>query len=140
MVTKGGEKLLYEDLTYQIRSACFEIWKLFGGVFKESVVDRALAKALEKRGLRVENQKKIDIYYGEEKIGTYIPDKVINNCVLLEIKCKPYLTCEDEKQFWLYLKGSPYKLGLLINFGSKKLEIKRRIYDKARKNLPRSSA
>jgi GxxExxY protein len=140
MATKGGEKLLYEDLTYQIRNACFEVWKLFGGVFKESIVDRALAKALVKRGLDVENQKRIDIYYDQEKIGVYIPDKIINSLVLLEIKCKPYLTKEDERQFWLYLKGSSYKLGLLINFGGKKLEIKRRIYDRARKDLPRSSA
>lgn len=132
MATKKGEKLLYEDLTYQIRGACFNVWKEFGGAFKEKVVDRALTEELKGRGLEVESQKAIDIYYKGKKIAIYTPDKIVNNSILLEIKCKPFLTKEDERQFWYYLKGSNYRLGLLINFGSKKLEIKRRIYDKAR--------
>jgi len=133
MPTKGGETILYEDLTYKIRGACFEVWKTFGGVFKEKVIERALVKALIKRGLKVEVQKRINIYFGGELIGIYIPDIIVNELVLLEIKCKPFITYEDERQFWLYLKGSKYRLGLLINFGTKKLEIRRRIYDKARK-------
>jgi len=85
-----------------------------------------------KNGFIVENQKRIDIYYNNKKIGTYIPDKIIDSIILLELKCKPFITREDKKQFWYYLKASSYKLGLLINFGSKNLEIHRRIYDKAR--------
>lgn len=135
MPTKSGEKLLYEDLTYQIRGACFNIWREFGGVFKEKVVDRALTEELKSRGLEVENQKSIDIFYKGKKIASYIPDKIVNDSILLEIKCKPSLTKEDERQFWYYLKGSHYKIGLLINFGSQKLEIKRRIYDKARNSI-----
>jgi len=123
---------LYEKETYLIRGACFKVWKEFGGAFKEKVVDRALEEELKSYGLKVESQKTIDIYYRSKKIACYKPDKIINGSVLLEIKCKPFLTKEDERQFWLYLKGSEYKLGLLINFGPKKLEIKRRIYDKAR--------
>jgi GxxExxY protein len=132
MPTKTGEQLLYEDLTYQIRGACFRIWKEFGGAFKEKVVDRALTEELKSRGFNVENQKRINIYYNGKKIAFYTPDKIVNNLILIEIKSKPFLTKEDERQFWYYLKGSNYKVGLLINFGSKKLEIKRRIYDKAR--------
>ena len=65
-----------------------------------------------------------------------IPDQIVNDIILIEIKCKPFLSREDERQFWHYLKGTDYKLGMLINFGSKKLEIKRRIYDKARERHP----
>lgn len=124
--------LLYEDITYQIRGACFEVWKAFRGGFKEKAVDRALTEEFKERGLEVEDQKRIPIYYKEKKVGEYIPDKIINNKVLLELKSKPYITKEDERQFWLYLKGSGYKLGLLINFGSEKLDIRRRVYDTAR--------
>jgi GxxExxY protein len=123
---------LYAKETYLIRGACFKIWKEFGGAFKEKVVDRALEEELKHLGLKVDSQKSIPIYYRDKKIASYIPDKIVNDKILLEIKCKPFLTKEDERQFWLYLKGSEYKLGLLINFGSKKLEIKRRIYDKGR--------
>lgn len=128
------EDFLYEKESYQIRGACFDVYKAFGGAFKEKIVDRSLTKALEKRDLKVENQKRIDIYFEGEKVGLYIPDKVVNQSIILEIKAKPYLTKQDIDQFWKYLKGSQYKLGFLINFGHK-LEIKRTVYDKVRKPL-----
>ena len=130
------EDFLYQDITYEIRGACFEVYKKFGGAFKEKIVDNALTIALEKRGLDVQDQVRIDVYYEGKKVGTYVPDKIVNDCVLLEIKCKPFLTQQDKKQFWLYLKGSQYKLGLLINFAPKSLEIERRIYDQARQSQP----
>jgi len=128
----NAEEFLYKEQTYKIRGACFKIWREFGGAFKESIIDKALTEELLKNGFIVENQKRIDIYYNNKKIGTYIPDKIIDSIILLELKCKPFITREDKKQFWYYLKASSYKLGLLINFGSKNLEIHRRIYDKAR--------
>ena len=132
-MTKNRVKdFLYEKESYKIRGACFEIYKTFGGAFKEKIVDRALSKALEKQGLEVEEQKRIDIYFKGEKVGTYVPDKIINSSILLEIKVKLFLTRQDIDQFWKYLKGSKYKLGFLINFGPSKLEIKRIVYEKAR--------
>ena len=128
------DDFLYEEESHKIGDACKEIWQQFGSSFKESIIDRALSVALEKRGLTVENQKHIDIHFSGVKVGTYVPDKVINGAILLELKCKPFLVKEDEKQFWRYLKASPYRLGFLINFGTKRLEIKRRIYDLARQD------
>jgi len=132
MAKNKVKDFLYEKESYKIRGACFEVYKTFGGSFKEKVIDRSLTKALEKQGLKVEEQKRIDIYFDGEKVGTYVPDKIINDCVLLEIKAKIFLTKQDIDQFWKYLKGSRYKLGFLINFGPSKLEIKRIVYDKAR--------
>ena len=123
---------LYEKESYEVRGACFEVYKAFGGAFKEKVIDRALTKSLEKRGLKVDEQKRINVYFENEKVGIYVPDKIINDCILLEIKAKPFLTKPDIDQFWKYLRGSKYKLGFLINFGPTKLEIKRIVYDKAR--------
>lgn len=132
---KKVKDFLYEEESYKIRGACFDIWKTFGGAFKESVVDKALTKALEKRDLKVDSQKRIDIYFENEKVGTYVPDKIVNDIILLEIKVKSYLTKQDIEQFWKYLKGSKYKLGFLINFSPTKLKIKRIVYDKARNKL-----
>lgn len=95
--------LLYQDDTKNIISACYEVWKKFGGAFKEKVVDNSLNIALKDKGLEVENQKRIDIYFRGKKVGTYIPDKIINQKILIELKSKPFLTREDIKQFWLYL-------------------------------------
>ncbi|MFA5271044.1 MAG: GxxExxY protein [Candidatus Omnitrophota bacterium] len=109
-------KLLYEEESYQIRGACFEVWNHFGSVFKEGIIQKALAKEFKERKLSVEQQKQINILY------------------------KPVLIHEDKKQFWYYLRGSDYKLGFLVNFGTKKLEIIRRVYDLARTNTVRLSA
>ena len=128
---------LYENESYKIRGACFDVWKNFSGAFKESVVDKALTISLEKRGLKVDEQKRIDIYFENKKVGTYVPDKIVDDCIIIEIKSKQFITKQDIDQFWKYLKGSKYKLGFLINFGPDKLTIKRIVYDTARKNYQR---
>jgi len=117
-----------------IREACSEVWKEFGGAFKESIIDKSLSIALKRKGLIVDDQRRIDISFRDKKVGVYIPDKIVNDVILIELKCKPMLLKEDEKQFWYYLKATNFKVGLLINFGTKKVEILRRIYDKAREN------
>ena len=132
---KKIKDFLYEKESYLIIEACREVWKEFGGAFKEKIVDNALTVALQNKGLTVENQKRINIYFKGVKVGTYTPDKIINKIILIELKCKPFLTREDEKQFWYYLRSSNYKLGFLINFSPVKLEFKRRIYDRARQQL-----
>lgn len=123
---------LYEKETFLIRKACFDVWKQFGSAYKETIIDKALTIEMHKLGLNIEDQKRIDIYYGGKKVGLYVPDKVVNNLIIFELKRKPFLTKQDSNNFWNYLRGSNYKLGLLVNFGDERLEIKRVIYDKAR--------
>ena len=60
------------------------------------------------------------------------PELSYDEKIILEIKYLPILTAKEKRQAWHYLKGSQYKLLLLVNFGGRKLEIKRWIYDKAR--------
>ena len=122
------ENFLYEEESYRIRGACFRVYNALGGGIKEKIIERALTKELITQGMGVENQRRIDIVYNNEKIGVYVPDLVVNNKIIIEIKSKPYLTKEDEKQFWGYLKNSKYKLGFLINFGPSRLLIKRFIH------------
>lgn len=123
---------LYEKESYLIRGACFEVWKEFKGIFKESIIDKALTVALTEKGLKVESQKRIDIHFKDKKVGTYVPDKIVNDAILIELKSKPLLVKQDIEQFWKYLKGSKYKLGFLINFSPTGLVIKRIVFDKAR--------
>lgn len=108
------------------------MWKQFKGMFKESIIDNALTIALEKRKLEVESQRRINIYFEGKVVGTYVPDKVVDKKILIELKSKAYVTDQDLETFWNYLKGSEYKLGFFINFSPTKLEIKRVVYDTAR--------
>jgi len=120
--------LLYEGESYKIRGACFAVFNNLGGGIKEKIIEKALLKELKTLELSTSSQKRIDVIYKGEKVGVYIPDILIEDKIILELKSKPFITKEDEKQFWSYLKGSRFQLGFLINFASKKLEIKRFIH------------
>jgi len=105
-----------------------------GSAFKESAYQKALEKELSKQKLKFKSQPPVNIIYDDEtSIGIYRPDFVVEEKVLVEIKVKPFLTKHDEKQLWYYLKATGYKVAILANFGGKRLEIKRWVYDKARK-------
>jgi len=121
-------ELLYEDESYKIRGACFNVYNALGGGLQEKIIERALVQELLSKGLEVENQSKINILYKGKKIGVYIPDILVNKKIIVEIKSKPFITKEDEKQFWSYLKGSKYKLGFLVVFSPAELIIKRFIH------------
>lgn len=121
-------ELIYEEESYKIRGACFKVYNVFGGGIKEKIIERALTKELALSGMEVKNQVRIDVFYNKEKVGVYIPDLVVDEKIIVEVKSKPFIEKEDEKQFWGYLKGSEYKLGFLVNFGPGKLTIKRFVY------------
>lgn len=61
----------------------------------------------------------------------YVPDFVVDEKIILEIKHLPEITFKEKKQIWYYLKGTDYKLLLLVNFGGREVEIVRWVYDKA---------
>jgi len=130
--TDADRTLLYEDLTYQIRGAAFEVKKQLGLGHKESVYQHALEKELELRGLNFSHEQSIDICYEDQMVGTYRPDFIVENKVMVELKALPEIGKPQVEQLWSYLKGCDYKLALLVNFGSKDLGIKRIVYDSAR--------
>ena len=124
--------LLYEKESYDVRGCIYEIYKKFRNYHKEIIYQNSLIEDLIFKGYKVEKEKRIDIYHRGKKVGTYIPDLVVNDIILIELKYKPSLTMQDRKQFWTYLKGSKYKLGFLVNFGNPNgVEIERRIFTKS---------
>jgi len=142
--------LLYSEESYIIRGVAYDIYKVFRNRHKEKIYQNAFYLGLKHKGLNVEKEKQIKIYYSGEKVGTYTPDFVVNRRIIVELKAKPMVIKEDIKKFWEYLKGSSYKLGFLINFGAPDgVDINRRVYENARlrgssafvpRIVPRSSA
>ncbi len=123
--------LIFEKESYAIRGGCFEVYKQFRNRHKEKVYRRALVIFLKSRGLEIEEEKQIPIYFMGEKVGLYIPDIVVNKSIFLELKCKPFVSKDDINQFWYYLKVTDFILGFLINFGSSSgVEIFRRVHSK----------
>jgi len=123
---------LYEDLTYKIRGALFEVYNQVGPGFKESIYHNALATEFQLTGIHFENKKRLPIFYKDEQVGIYEPDFVVEDKVLIEVKAVPEMPAIYETQLFYYLRGTDLKLGFLVNFGGDKLDIRRRIYDQAR--------
>ncbi|PIZ44593.1 ATP-dependent DNA helicase RecG [Candidatus Wolfebacteria bacterium CG_4_10_14_0_2_um_filter_39_18] len=125
---KKDSKLLYEDITYKIRGAAFDVKKQLGLGQKESIYQKALEEEFIKRELSYEKEKQIDIKYDDKKIGTYRPDFIVEGKIILEIKALPYIGKFEKQQVWHYLKSADYVLALLVNFGKEDVEIERIIY------------
>lgn len=121
--------LKYEKLSFAIRGVFFEIYNTLGPGFKESVYHSALAKEFKRQGIPFKEKDRIAIFYKNEKVGIYEPDFIVDDKILIEIKAAPSLVKLFELQLHYYLKGTHYKLGFLVNFGSDKIQIKRRIQD-----------
>jgi GxxExxY protein len=115
-------------LTGRIIAAAHEVHHTLGPGFEEVGYQRALAKELPAQGLEYDREVWIDILYKGEKVGRKRVDFIIGDDsgdVLVEIKAKAALEDVDVVQALSYLKASGYRVGLLLSFGSKKLQIKR---------------
>lgn len=125
--------LLYSDLSYKVRGCVFKVYNTLGFGHKESVYHKALAMEFKKNNVVYKEEVSIDVVYENEKVGIYRPDFIIDSKILIEIKAVEFMSKDPEIQMTYYLKGTNYKLGLLINFRSNKLDIRRRIWSKSAK-------
>lgn len=117
-----------EKLTYSIRGAMFEVYNTLGGGFLESVYQEALGIELERKGIRFEKEKHIYIQYKNKVLNKYfIADYLCEDEVLIEIKAVSELLKEHEAQILNYLKATDLRLGILVNFGPRKIDIRRYI-------------
>ena len=122
------EKWLYKDLTQDIIGAAMEVHRELGSGFLEYVYEEALFYELNLRDMHFYRQKELDVYYKDLLIPRkYKPDFVIEDKVIVEIKAISSLTEVEEAQLFNYLKATKMRVGLLLNFGKKSLEVKRRI-------------
>ncbi len=121
------EKYQYSDLTSNIINCFYKVYNELGYGFLEKVYENALKIELESKGLMVEKQKPIAVYYKEHLVGEYFADLIVENKVILELKAAETLCEEHEYQLINYLKATEIEVGLLLNFG-KKPQISRKIF------------
>jgi GxxExxY protein len=115
-------------LTAKVLAAAHEVHRVLGPGFEEVVYQRALAKEFLAHEVECAREVWIDVTYKGEKVGRKRVDFVVGDesgDVMVEIKAKSALEGVDFVQALSYLRASGYKVGLLINFGGKRLEVKR---------------
>lgn len=121
------EQYPHHELTHEIIAAAFEVHGELGGGFLEKVYERALALELAKRGLNVKTQIAIAVQYKGEPVGDYYADLLVNRLVLCEIKAADSLSTAHQAQLLHYLKSTGTKVGLLLNFGPNRVNVKRMV-------------
>lgn len=115
----------YAGISEVIIGCCFEIIKELGAGFLENVYKNALFIAMKQKGLKVLAEQPFDVMFRNNRVGKYVADLVVENVVIVELKCCTALLPEHKAQVINYLKASGMPVGLLVNFGQRKLEYKR---------------
>lgn len=119
----------FEGLTDQIIGCAYKVHNVMGFGFIESVYEKCLMIELHKAGLSAEDQKNIRVYYNDHVVGEYKADIVVENAVICELKSVTQLVKAHEVQLVNYLTATGKDVGLLINFGPNRVEVKRKVRD-----------
>jgi GxxExxY protein len=118
------KELPHSELTSAILGCCFEVMKEMGSGFPEKVYKNALLIAM-RQGLQVEVERSYEVIFRGKVIGRYNADLVVNQTVIVELKCCDSLIREHQAQLFNYLKVADLPIGLLVNFRRRTLEWKR---------------
>jgi GxxExxY protein len=116
--------MFHEEITNKIICAFYNVYNSLGHGFLEKVYENSLAMELKKLGLGVTQQATVEVFYDGAKVGDYFADIIVNDLIVLELKCAAFLKNEHFAQLTNYLKATDKEVGLLLNFG-KKPEFKR---------------
>ena len=112
----------FKDTTEKIISCAIEIHSLLGPGLLENLYEEALEHELKSRGIEYKRQKELEIKYKGNPIGNYRLDYLIENKVIVELKCVEALKGIHIAQVLTYLKAENLRVGLLINFNVDKLK------------------
>ena len=118
----------YKELSSKIINAFYTVYNTLGYGFLEKVYENSMMIELNKIGLNCSRQVPISVKYGNEIVGEYYADILVEDKIILELKAIRTLTKQDEAQLLSYLTATNIEVGLLLNFGEKP-EFIRKIYD-----------
>jgi GxxExxY protein len=117
-----------ESLTERVLSAIFEVSNTLGSGFLEKVYQRALLAELRMRGIRASAEVSFSVVYKGQRVGEYFADLVVEDVLVVELKCVERLSNEHMAQCLNYLRASGRTLCLLVNFQKPRVEWKRVVY------------
>ena len=115
------------NLSNRVIGCAITVHKTLGDGYLEAVYERALAIEMEGAGIRFVRQSPVAVHYRDSLVGNYFADFLVENRLLLELKASKGIDLAAEMQLLHYLKGTGFKAGLLLNFGTRRLQIKRMV-------------
>ena len=115
-----------EGLTRRIIGGAMTVHRALGTGFLESAYRNALGHELRALGLDVECEARIQVRYRALVVGDFSADMLVERCVIVELKAVRALGLAHEVQLVNYLTATGVDLGLLLNFGAERLEVRRK--------------
>jgi GxxExxY protein len=115
-------------ISERVISCAFEVSNTLGAGFLEKVYENALCVEFGRTGIPYSRQQQYGIEYKSKIVGNYIADIVVDNKLLIELKALSALSRDHEAQVMNYLKASGLSVGLLINFGTSRIGMKRIVW------------
>jgi len=113
------------DISGKVIGAAYKVSNTLGAGFLEKVYENAMMMELRCDGLTAVQQKPIKVYYKGAVVGEYFADILVGNKIIVELKAVRTMDSIHFAQIMNYLKATNLKLGLIINFGNPKVEIRR---------------
>ena len=123
----------HSELTDTVIRVFYEVYNELGFGFLESVYRKALRIALMEKGLTVESEVPISVFFRGVDVGDFRADLVVNQTLLLELKTAEKIIRAHEAQVLNYLRSTDLELGLILNFGPQP-QIRRLLLDNAKKH------
>lgn len=118
-------KIIDDELTYKIIGCAMKVHNTLGNGFQEVIYQRCLAIELDKAGIEYTREQEMPIFYENIEVGTRRADFIVAGEVMVELKAIIKLEEVQLAQALNYLTAYQIEKGLLINFGSTSLEVKR---------------
>ena len=117
----------HRKLTEKIIGCAYRVYNQMGFGFLESVYEKCMLIELNKAGLNGDSQKPIKVYYDNEIVGDFVADILVNDTIILELKSVRRIVRAHEVQLVNYLVATKKSVGLLLNFGERKVDVKRKV-------------
>jgi len=115
--------LLYPKLTYRLRGVLYDIYNKLGPGYKEKVYCEALRKKLMEEKIPFEEEVAAPVYLDKKLVGRHKVDLVVDKKIIIEVKAVLEIHPQFKSQLVSYLRATGLKLGFLVNFGSRPLDI-----------------
>ena len=117
----------YEDLTEKIIGSAYRVYNTMGFGYLESVYEKCMLIELEQVGLRAGAQQPIEVRDNGIPVGDFIADIMVEDTIIVELKSVRNLNPAHEAQLVNYLVATGKPVGLLLNFGESKVDVKRKV-------------
>jgi len=119
------DKAYYDSLTETIIGCAYKVGSALGYGYLEKVYENSLVIELMASGLKTSQQQSVKVCYEGQVVGDYFVDLMVEDEIVIELKAGKALDESHLAQCLNYLKATQKSLGMLINFGEKKVTVKR---------------